>query len=331
MSFVRPLFLVLGVLVLLAIIVFTRIFHDVTKLNIPLGAPGGVAFKAPVNFDVLIRILTILDYFALVLLFIASAWPVTITSTSIYLNRGMDMLFLLDSSPSMASLDMNGQTRFDAAQELILDFSSKRPNDAIGLAAVGLDAALLLPPTTDRSSLAYQLKNLSLGALGDGTALGTGLSTASLHLKNSPAPRRSIVLLTDGENNAGTINPLTAARLINEQGIALWIIGLGSGGEVPIDYIDPISRVRRTGIFDSRFNAEALRELAAAGGGTYLSASSKEALSEAFFQINDTEFIPVKTATIKTSHSLADPFIAIAAALIIIVRFIRLHVLGALL
>jgi Ca-activated chloride channel family protein len=225
------------------------------------------------------------------LLFIAAAGPVRISTETVWLNRGADIIFVVDVSPSMAARDMENQNRFDTARELIRAFALSRPADALGLVAVGNDAALLLPPTIDRRSLFARLETLHIGELGDGTALGMGLALGALHLKDSAAPRKSVILITDGENNAGNLHPETAAALLPEQAVSLWVIGVGSGGEVPIDYVDPFTKVRRSGAFDSRFDPETLKAIAQKGEGVYIGAPTAAAFTQAFTRIHEAELV----------------------------------------
>jgi Ca-activated chloride channel family protein len=279
--------------------------------------------------EFLVKIIRFLDLAGVFALFIAAAGPSFISTEIVWLNRGADILFVVDVSPSMAGIDMNGRSRFDAARDLVRDFAEGRPSDAIGLVAVGNDASLMVPPTVDRSALFSRLDSLRIGELGDGTALGMGLGIAALHIRKSTAPRRAVALITDGENNAGAIHPETAAAALQNAGASLWVIGVGSGGEVPIDYVDPITRIHRTGTFDSRFNTESLRSIAQSGGGQYIAAPSAEAFSHAFSRIDEGELIIRRSGTINRSRSFQPPLIAAALALICAARLLRRYILGA--
>jgi Ca-activated chloride channel family protein len=298
-------------------------------LTLPLGAPGGIPFKPPVKGELLIKALKILEICGIFILLFAAAVPVRKHSERVWLNRGADILFVLDISPSMAGIDMDGRSRFDAARELVRSFAEERPSDAVGLAAVGYDAALLVPPTVDRRALFSRLESLRVAELGDGTALGMGLAAAAFHLRNSQAPRRLAVLITDGENNAGAIHPETAAAMLKELGISLWVVGVGSGGEIPIDYVDPLTRMRRTGIFDSRFDPESLLALSRAGGGTYLAAPSGEALAAAFSRLAAEEMTVSRSGSLIRRSPLHAPLVAAAMAIFAAAALVRRYVLGA--
>jgi Ca-activated chloride channel family protein len=263
------------------------------------------------------------------LLFFIAAGPVIKTAETLWLERGADILFVIDTSPSMAALDMDGSRRFNAARSLILDFAEKRPSDGIGLAALGNDAALFLPPAADRQALRTRLEQLRVGELGDGTALGMGLAVAAFHLEKSEAKRRAAVLVTDGENNAGAIHPETAAAMLGDLGIALYVIGIGSGGEVPIDYVDPHTKIRRTGFFDSRFDSESLRRLSMAANGSYIPAHSSQALTAAFARLDREEMTVRRGRLEMRSRSCRLPFMLAALVLLGAVRFARRVLLGA--
>jgi Ca-activated chloride channel family protein len=297
--------------------------------SIPLGAPGGVPFKTT-QINGLVKLLKFLEYTGIFLLFLCAAGPAIKTSETVWLNRGADIIFILDVSPSMAAMDMDGKNRFSAGRTMISEFADKRLSDSIGLVAVGEDAALLLPPTADRDALNIRLEQLRIGELGDGTALGMGIAVAAYHLDKSNAKRKIAVLITDGENNAGAIHPETAAGLLLEIGVSFWVIALGSAGEVPIDYTDPYTRIRRTGIFDSRYDIESLRRLGASGGGAFIAAPSAEAFASAFSHMDESEITIQRSRVINRRNSVSFHFLLAAAILIITVKSVRRFILKAL-
>ncbi|GHV92296.1 aerotolerance regulator BatA [Spirochaetia bacterium] len=328
-GFEHPLMILLGAALIPVLIFLPPRFKNPFALALPLGAPGGIPFKPPVKGEFLIKILKILELCGVFILFLAAAGPVSKSSERVWLNRGADILFVLDISPSMAGIDMDGRSRFDAARNLVRSFAENRPSDAVGLVAVGYDAALLVPPTVDRRALFSRLDSLRVAELGDGTALGMGLATAAFHLQNTSAPRRLAVLITDGENNAGAIHPETAAAMLGELGVSLWVVGVGSGGEIPIDYVDPFTRMRRTGLFDSRFDPESLLAISRAGGGTYLAAPSGEALAAAFSEIAANEMTVSRSGNLIRRSPRHVPLIAAALGIFAAVALIRRYLLGA--
>ena len=330
LGFDRPLLAVAAFIVIpLAAFAVSRLKNPFVAV-IPLGAPGGVPFKAP-QMGGLVKFLKVLEFAGIFLLFFSAAGPNIKTAEIVWLNRGADIIFVLDTSPSMAALDMDGKNRFNAARALLAEFAYRRPSDNIGLAALGNDAALLVPPTADREALNLRLEQLKIGEFGDGTALGIGLAIAAYHLEKSNAMRKVAVLITDGENNAGAIHPETAASMLREIGVSLWVIGLGSAGEVPIDYVDPYTKVRRTGMFDSRYDTESLRRLSIYGGGTYIAAPSADTFTAAFSQLDDGEITVQRSRIIDRRRSLSFHFLIPAIGLLAAVRFIRRSILGAIL
>ena len=327
-DFDRPLLAVLAFIIIpLAVFAASRLKNPFIAA-IPLGAPGGVPFRTS-QLGGIVRFLKILEFFGVLLLFISASGPVIKTSEIVWLNRGADIIFILDTSPSMAALDMDGENRFNTARNLLKNFAFRRPSDNIGLIAVGDDAALLIPPTADRDALGLRLDQLQIGEFGDGTALGTGLAIAAYHLDKSNARRKVAALITDGENNAGAVHPETAASMLREIGVSLWVIGLGSAGETPIDYVDPYTRIRRTGIFDSRFDTESLRRLSVSGGGVYIAAPSADAFAAAFSQLDEGEITVQRSRIVNRRRSLSLHFLIPAIGLLAAVRFIRRNLLGA--
>ncbi|MDR2785406.1 MAG: VWA domain-containing protein [Treponema sp.] len=330
-GFERPLVLAAGVLAVVVVAAGRRFFRGLLSAELPLGPPGGAPFRPPFDISFLIRVFRWMEYAGILLLFTAAAGPGLLGTRVIWLDRGADIFFVVDISPSMAGMDIDGMSRFDAARKLITEFALNRPSDAVGLAAVGNEAGLLLPPTIDRALLLERLDNLRIGELGDGTALGMGLSVAALHSRDSGAERRAVVLITDGENNAGSVHPETAAAALKGLGVSLWVIGVGSSGEVPVDYVDPLLNVRRTGSFESRFDPESLRAIARKGGGTYIAAPSGAAFSAAFDRLDKTELTVRRFAPVTRGKDLSVPVILAALACIFIPRLFRRWYLGALL
>ena len=322
-GFERTWVVIAAFIVIPAAVVLVRLLKNPFAASVSLGAPGGVPFKPPFNPGGIVTMIRIFKYCGVFLLFAGAAGPVIKITETVWLNRGADIMFVLDVSPSMAALDMEGSSRYNTARKLLKEFAERRPSDGIGLVAVGNDAAMLVPPTTDREILSLRLDNLQLGEMGDGTALGMGLAVAAYHLEKSTAPRKAAVLISDGENNAGAIHPETAAAMLKDTGSSLWVIGVGSGGEVPIDYTDPFTRMRRTGFFDSRYDIEALKRLSAAGNGTWIQAPSGGSLAAAFNRIDDRELVIRRSSVITRSQSIYRPFLLTALCLIVFTRLVR--------
>ncbi|MCL2720449.1 MAG: VWA domain-containing protein [Treponema sp.] len=313
----------------IAAFIFSRLKNPFVAA-IPLGAPGGIPYKTT-QIAGIVNFLRFLEITGIFLLFFSAANPAVKTLETVWLNRGADIIFIMDVSPSMAALDMDGHSRFNTGKNLLINFANERPSDSIGLVAVGEEAALLLPPTSDRNTLKMRLHQLRLGEFGDGTALGMGLAVAAYHLDKSNAKRKVAVIITDGENNAGAVHPEDAAALILEMGISFWVIAVGSAGEVPIDYEDPFTKVRHFGTFDSRYDTENLRRLASAGGGTLIIAPSADTFASAFYRIDENEIIIQRSRIINRFSSFSFQFLLTAVILIGTAKFVRRYLLGAVL
>ncbi len=266
---------------------------------------------------------------AFVMAVVGGAGPVRYRSEALYGSRGNSVIFALDVSPSMAARDMRGESRLDAAKSYIRSFAQKRPGDSCGLVGFGSDAALLVPPTRDLQSFSRRLESLRIGEFGDGTALGLGLGVAAAHLAARTSDRSVVVLLTDGENNAGAINPRSAASVFRDRNIALYVVGIGSRGEVPVDYVDPSTGTAYSGFLDSGFDESSLRDIAFRSGGQYVSAANAPDLADAFTAIGAS----IPSSPISWTRTVEEPletgFIAAAAILAALAWAVRRLFMGA--
>lgn len=220
---------------------------------------------------------------ALVVLLVAIGNPQYTALKKIFAKNDANVMFLLDISPSMSIVDMetqgnNPESRIEAAKKNIKHFIAEHENIAIGMTVFASQASLLIPTTLDHSIVLKRLDSIAVGELGEGTAQGDGLATAMLHTgKNA---RSFLVLLTDGENNAGMISPLTVAELIAKKNIDFYILGVGNDGTKQIQYTDPKTNKTVTALGKGGFNEKELRTLAATAGGTYENVNSAAALNE---------------------------------------------------
>ena len=223
-----------------------------------------------------------------VLLVCALADPVARRQEKVYTAKGAEILFVLDTSPSMAAKDISvvsglkpeAITRFEAAKRGIQSLVAQSRGLTCGLVAMAKEAAVIVPPTDDLSFFSGRLDEVAIGAFGDGTAIGTGLGSAVFHLSSSSAVKKAIVLITDGENNAGAIHPETAAGLARQNGIALYVIGIGTRGTVPIEYVDAQTGKIVSGFYESEFNSSELEKIALFSGGQYVSLEDFSAVTE---------------------------------------------------
>lgn len=273
------------------------------------------------NFcSILSRILGILGF---VLVVVAFSEPIFYKQERVYTSRGTDIVFVVDVSPSMAAKDMNGQTRLDAAKSSITELVESNSGATFGVVAMSQEAAIVIPPTSDLTVFLKRLNELSVGQLGDGTALGTGLATAVFHLASSEAPKKCIVLVTDGESNAGSIHPETAAELAKNNNISVYILGVGTKGTVPIEYTDPSTGKNYSGYLNSSYNEDSLRKIAAAGNGRFFEVSSMADFKLALSMIIKNQSVVQTYHSKTTSYDYYDKIVFAAGIMFVLSWIIR--------
>lgn len=202
--------------------------------------------------------------------------------------EGIDIVVTLDVSSSMLAEDFK-PNRLEAAKKVASDFIDGRKNDRIGLVAFAGEAYTKVPLTVDHHVLNEQLKGLKLGTMNDGTALGDGTATAINRIKDSKAKSKVIILLTDGVNNQGSVDPLNAAEIAAMYDIRLYTIGIGSRGTAPYPLRDQFGRVHYQNM-EVEIDEELLQKMSeATKDGRYFRATNKKTLEEIFAQIDEME------------------------------------------
>lgn len=201
---------------------------------------------------------------------------------------GIDMMLCLDTSGSMQAQDLR-PTRVVAAREVSKEFVRERPDDRIGLVVFSSVAFTQCPVTTDHNALVTMLNGVTVGMTrSDGTAIGSALATCINRLKDLPGRSKVVILLTDGSNNTGEIDPLTAAKLAARHGIKVYTIGVGTNGPAPVTVKDPLFG-ERTVLMKVDLDEGALQKIADLTGGRYYRATDKDALSGVYAEINRLE------------------------------------------
>ena len=211
---------------------------------------------------------------------------------------GVDIVLVMDLSSSMLAQDFNPD-RLEVSKMVASDFVDKRQYDRIGLAVFAGEAFTQCPLTTDHRVLKEFLAGLQCGILEDGTAIGMGLSTAVNRLKDSEAKSKIVILLTDGDNNAGYIKPLTAAEIARELGVKVYTIGVGSRGSART----PVRRRSNGdyvfGLAEVKFDEDLLKQLSEMTGGQYFRAIDKQSLEQIYQTIDQLEKTKIEVTTIK--------------------------------
>jgi Ca-activated chloride channel homolog len=200
----------------------------------------------------------------------------------------VDVMIALDTSSSMATLDFHPDNRLTAAKIEARRFTESRPHDRVGLVVFAKNGITQCPLTTDKAALIYLLNNVDLGMLEDGTAIGVGLATAVNRLRESEAKSKVVILLTDGVNNSGEIDPITAARIAKEYGVRVYTIGMGVDGEALLPVNDP-NFGRRLVRVQTEIDEKTLREISDLTGGLYFRAKDEKALRQIFKEIDNLE------------------------------------------
>ncbi len=214
------------------------------------------------------------------------------------LTEGIDIELLLDISGSMAAEDFQPQNRLEVAKQVVKQFVAGRTGDRIGLVVFSGAAMTRAPLTTDHAMLELLVDSVELNSLPDGTAIGVALAAAAARLRGSPAKTRIMVLVTDGGNNAGAIDPLSAAAMCKGLGLKVYTVGVGTAGRVPVPVPMRDPETGRIEIHRQLMNVavdeELLRQIARRTGGRYWKASDLRSLQEVFQDIDRLEKTPMR-------------------------------------
>lgn len=198
--------------------------------------------------------------------------------------NGTDIVLALDISGSMSAKDFE-PSRFTAAKEVASKFVNQREHDNIGLVVFAGESLSLMPLTNDRGALVNAIDNIQMGDLTDGTAIGDGLVSAINRIVSGKAKSKSIILLTDGTNNAGDVPPSTAAQIAKQKGVRVYTIGVGTNGSITIP--DPYGFASTR--IETKIDEESLKEIAQTTNGKYFRAKDEKVLAKVFDEIDQLE------------------------------------------
>ncbi|MEN3323634.1 VWA domain-containing protein [Mariniflexile soesokkakense] len=269
--------------------------------------------------------LFILRLLALALLITALARPQTVdVSSKTKTTRGIDIVMAIDVSASMLAKDLS-PNRLEALKNVAAEFIKGRPNDRIGLVEYAGESYTRTPVTSDKSIVLRSLNDIKYNTIIEGgTAIGMGLATAVNRLKDSKAKSKVIILLTDGVNNTGFIDPKIASELAMEYGIKTYTIGLGTNGMA----LSPVALDPRTGGFQyARVQVEIdevlLKEIAAVTGGKYFRATNNKKLEEIYGEINKLEKTDVEEFKYYNYEEKYRPLVLFAGLFLLIEFLLR--------
>jgi len=205
---------------------------------------------------------------------------------------GVDIVLALDASGSMKAEDFQPRNRLEVAKQAAIEFVGDRPSDRIGLVSFAGQAVTQAPLTLDHDAVEDAIERVQIGALAEGTAIGTALATSVNRLRPSDARSRVVILLTDGVNNAGQIDPLTAAETARALGVRVYTIGVGTTGEAPYLLEDPRFGRRYVRVV-VRIDEDVLRDISGRTGGRYFRATDPQALTTVYDEIDRLERSPL--------------------------------------
>ncbi|MEX1189707.1 MAG: VWA domain-containing protein [Bacteroidia bacterium] len=270
----------------------------------------------------LIHLPFILRCLTLVFIIIALARPQTKLAWQDMSTQGIDIVMAMDLSPSMLARDFK-PNRLESAKEVAMEFIDGRPNDRIGLVVFSGEAFTQCPLTIDHSILKNLLVAAAPDFLPDGTAIGMGLATSVSRLKDSKAASKVVILITDGENNVGSVSPLTAAEIAQLYGIRVYTIGVGSkgmayspayrypNGEFAFDYVEV------------RIDEPLLERIAKMTDGQYFRATNNKGLADIYKKIDELEKTRFDVTEFKKMREEFWPFALLAAFLLLFEWFLR--------
>lgn len=263
------------------------------------------------------HILLVLRLLAISLMCIAMARPQYGESIEDVTTNGIDIVLALDISGSMRTMDFKPQNRLFVAKKVMENFITGRAHDRIGLVIFAGRSFTQCPLTLDYGILVSFLRKIDFGMVEDGTAIGTGLMNACNRLRQSGAKSKVVILTTDGANNSGEVDPLTAAKAAKALGIKVYTIGVGKEGEQPIEIDDPLFG-KRIITQKSDVDMPTLKAISDVTGGKCFRAQDSKALQDIYDQIDKLERTEIKTTSYYRYHELfRDLLLAALLALIL--------------
>ncbi len=269
-------------------------------------------------------LLTALSLLAFACLVVAAARPQEGRTITRVEASGIDIMIAIDVSRSMLAEDFTigsqRANRLEAVKRVTQQFIEARPNDRIGIVGFAGQPYLVSPLTLDHDWLIRNLDRVQIGLVEDGTAIGSAIMSAANRLKDKEAKTKLIVLLTDGDNNAGKVMPLTAAEAAKALGIRIYSIGAGTRGMAPYPMQDPFGRTVYRNI-PVEFDENTLKQIASVSGGEYFRATDTRSLEEIFAEIDKLEKSKIEVEKISEYNDLFPWFLIAGISLLAVEAF----------
>ncbi|MFN8242921.1 MAG: VWA domain-containing protein [Ferruginibacter sp.] len=262
----------------------------------------------------------ILRLLVMVLFIIAIARPQTSFEEQNTEGEGVDIILCIDVSGSMTAQDLT-PNRLEAAKNVAIDFVNKRQTDRMGVVIFSGESFTQCPLTTDHNVLISAIQNIRNGLLEDGTAIGSGLGTSIDRLRSSQAKSKVVILLTDGENNGGLIDPQTAKEIAKSFGVKVYTIGVGTDGyaQQPVQTLMGVVMQSEKVTIDEKL----LKEIAGETGGKYFRAKDNEGLAGIYNEINGLEKSKVEITSFTRYTEKFFPFVLLGIALLLLEMVLR--------
>jgi len=235
---------------------------------------------------------------ALASFIVALARPRSGAHTETQTSEGINIVLAIDLSSSMLALDFRPANRIEVAKDKVKQFIARRTSDRIGIVAFAGEALTQVPLTTDYPVVMQAVSNLQAGQLEDGTAIGNAIATAANRLRDAPGKSRVLILLTDGVNNRGSIEPLVAAKAAAAYGIKIYVIGVGSVGMAPVPVGRNPNGSLRYEFQPVQIDEALLTNIARMTGGQYFRARDASSLQNIYARIDQLERAPVHSSTV---------------------------------
>ena len=320
MQLASPLFLSLFIVVPLLIIALRwlrgRTIVPVVRFSdFKHGFAAGIQQMQDTRSVKALPILRVIRFIVLALLIVTLARPQLSQSREHKFTEGIDILLVLDISESMRAEDFEGSNRIQTAKSVVNNFLMHRQNDRIGLVVFAGESFTLCPLTSDYSVLAELLSDVEIGQLEDGTAIGDALATATHRLRTSESETKIVILLTDGENNAGSIEPGTAASFAQSFEIKVYTIGMGKEGGARIPYADTTFGKRYREVL-TYLDEDTLKQIANITGGRYFRATDTQSLKQIYAEIDRFEKTKFETINVVAHKELMAYFLIPAVLLL---------------
>ena len=307
-------------LIVPAAIVWYVLRHRKQEASVRFSDLSGFA-KLPKTWKAYLRhLLFALKVAALALLIVALARPQSSSTNKKSNIEGIDIVMAMDVSGSMLARDLKPD-RLTAAKEVASEFVEGRPGDRMGLVIFSGESFTQVPLTTDHGVMLNMLAEMKNGLIDDGTAIGDGLATAISRLKDSDAISKVIILLTDGINNSGSVDPYTAAEMAKLFGIRVYTIGVGSYGTAPYPVQTPFgTQIQQMKV---EIDEKLLQNIANSTDGKYFRATSTQKLDEVYQEIDKLERSKIEVTEFSRLHEEFYPLVAWALALLLLEFLLR--------